>query len=418
MSVVEGMHINPEEEECPGWNEVARKKKKLAERADCNTGNAPTSAKGSGNGSSRTAASQNVLRRVVKASRIPNLPRDHFKTITRPRGGMDVGMDVKKTDLLIFKHSLAKAASLTAKQVFDDMLSTNPFQKIFVAATPFEKNACAYARVQEMSMGETVIGLAAYVVASDDTYRGVICGINVDLSDAELTEMIVNRRNPDALRVRRIKKTPTVIVLFDGQKHRNMSCVIVLDTRVPCITGMWTRAMRVVIWATGSMFAPRAMTKRNAADAACSHRHRIISVIPRVPSVAEHTQRLTGKCRKRFQVPYIVRRRRRRRRRRARRGSDTAGGEEAMAEEEPFSRPHHSRSASRGRSGSKSRSHSRGRDKGSRRFRSRGRSGSKGRVQKQMSLADKARMNMPSGQEVTQGILPEQKKRPIRDFNA
>ncbi|KAH7961222.1 hypothetical protein HPB52_005964 [Rhipicephalus sanguineus] len=36
------------------------------------------------------------------------------------------------------------------------------------------------------------------------------------------------------------------------------------------------------------------MTKRNAADAACSHRHRIISVIPRVPSVAERTQRRTA----------------------------------------------------------------------------------------------------------------------------
>ncbi|XP_075743945.1 putative cation-transporting ATPase 13A5 [Rhipicephalus microplus] len=118
------------------------------------------------------------------------------------------------------------------------------------------------------------------------------------------------------------------------------------------------------------------------------------------------------KCRKRFQVPYIVRQRRRRRRRRARRGSDTAGGEEGLAEEESFSSAHRSRSASRGRSrsrgrsGSKSRSGSRGRDKGSSRSRSRGRSGSKGRVQKQMSWADKARMNIPSGQEEVFGYQP------------
>nr|XP_037279858.1 glycine receptor subunit alpha-2-like [Rhipicephalus microplus] len=228
VSVVEGMDINPEEAECAGWIEVASKKKKLAERADCNAGNAPTSATGSGKGGSRTAASQNVLRRVVKASRIPNLPRDHFKTIIRPRGGMDV----KKTDLLIFKRSLAKAASLTAEQVFDDTLCTNPFQNIFVVATPFEANARAYARVQEISMGSTVIGLAAYVAASDNTCKGVIRGINVDLSDAELTEMIVNRRNPDALGVRRIKKTPTVIVLFDGQKVPQH--VVCDGVRYPC----------------------------------------------------------------------------------------------------------------------------------------------------------------------------------------
>ncbi|KAL1424739.1 hypothetical protein MTO96_019884 [Rhipicephalus appendiculatus] len=67
-------------------------------------------------------------------------------------------------------------------------------------------------------MGKIVIGVAAYVAASDNTCKGVIRGINLDLSDTELTELIVNRRNPGALGVRRIKKTPTVIVLFDGQK--------------------------------------------------------------------------------------------------------------------------------------------------------------------------------------------------------
>ncbi|KAH7961223.1 hypothetical protein HPB52_005965 [Rhipicephalus sanguineus] len=103
-------------------------------------------------------------------------------------------MDVKKTDLLIFKRSLAKVASLTAEQVFDDTLCMNPFQDIFIVATPFEVNARIYSRAQEISMGKTVIGLAAYVAASDDTCKGVIRGINVNLSDAELTEMIEESR--------------------------------------------------------------------------------------------------------------------------------------------------------------------------------------------------------------------------------
>ncbi|KAH7947174.1 hypothetical protein HPB52_008055 [Rhipicephalus sanguineus] len=412
VSVVEGMDINPEEAECAGWIEVASKKKKLAERADCNAGNAPTTATGSANGGSRTAASQNVLRRVVKASRIPNLPRDHFKTIIRPRGGMDV----KKTDLLIFKRSLAKAASLTAEQVFDDTLCTNPFQNIFVVATPFEANARAYARVQEISMGKTVIGLAAYVAASDDTCKGVIRGINVDLSDAELTEMIVNRRNPDALGVRRIKKTPTVIVLFDGQKVPQH--VLCDGVRYPC--SLYRRQVDVC-YACGDLghrsdVCPKGDDQKKCRGCGVQSPSPDHQCDPTCAICGGAHPTADRKCKKRFQVPYIVRQRRRRRRRRARRGSDTAGGEEAMAEEEPFSSPHRGRSASRGRSrsrgrsGSKSRSRSRGRDKGSSRSRSRGRSGSKGRVQKQMSWADKARMNIPSGQEVTQGILPEQKR--------
>ncbi|KAH7964570.1 hypothetical protein HPB51_027190 [Rhipicephalus microplus] len=400
MSVVEGMDINPEEAECAGWIEVASKKKKLAERADCNAGNAPTSATGSGKGGSRTAASQNVLRRVVKASRIPNLPRDHFKTIIRPRGGMDV----KKTDLLIFKRSLAKAASLTAEQVFDDTLCTNPFQNIFVVATPFEANARAYARVQEISMGSTVIGLAAYVAASDNTCKEVIRGINVDLSDAELTEMIVNRRNPDALGVRIIKKTPTVIVLFDGQKVPQH--VVCDGVRYPC--SLYRRQVDVC-YACGDLghrsdVCPKGDEQKKCRGCGMQSPSPDHQCDPTCAICGGAHPTADRKCRKRFQMPYIVRQRRRRRRRRARRGSDTAGGEEGLAEEESFSSAHRSRSASRGRS------RSRGRDKGSSRSRSRGRSGSKGRVQKQMSWADKAKMNIPSGQKVTQGILPEQKR--------
>ncbi|KAH8022667.1 hypothetical protein HPB51_000967 [Rhipicephalus microplus] len=391
VSVVEGMDINPEEAECAGWIEVASKKKKLAERVDCNAGNAPTSATGSGKGGSRTAASQNVLRRVVKASRIPNLPRDHFKTIIRPRGGMDV----KKTDLLIFKRSLSKAASLTAEQVFDDTLCTNPFQNIFVVAMPFEANARAYARVQEISMGSTVIGLAAYVAASDDTCKGVIRGINVDLRDAELTKMIVNRRNPDALGHVVCDGVRYPCSLYRRQVDVGYACGDLGHRSDVCPKGDEQKKRRGC-----GIQSPSPDHQCDPTCAICGGAH---------PTADR-------KCRKRFQVPYIVRQRRRRRHRRARRGSDTAGGEEGLAEQESFSSAHRSRSASRGRSrsrgrsGSKSRSRSRGRDKGSSRSRSRGRSGSKGRVQKQMSWADKARMNIPSGQKVTQGILPEQKR--------
>ncbi|KAH8018412.1 hypothetical protein HPB51_005825 [Rhipicephalus microplus] len=115
-------NIGTEEAKCPDWITVASKKKKLAERVAC-TANAPTSVTGSGKDGSHTAASQNVLRHIVQASRIPNLPWDHFKTILPPRGQMHV----KKTDLLIFKCSLAKVASLAAEQVFNETPCTTPF---------------------------------------------------------------------------------------------------------------------------------------------------------------------------------------------------------------------------------------------------------------------------------------------------
>ncbi|KAL1445077.1 hypothetical protein MTO96_045221 [Rhipicephalus appendiculatus] len=339
MSGVEGMETNTAEAECSGWIEVVSKKKKHAARADSN---APTSAQGSGNGGSRTAAPQTVLRRVVTASRIPNLLRDHFKTIIRPRGGMDV----KKTDLIIFKRALAKAASLTAEQVFDDTLCTNPFQNIFVVATPFEVNARAYARVQQISMGKIVIGVAAYVAASDDTCKGVIRGINLDLSDTELTELIVNRRNPGALGVRRIKKTPTVIVLFDGQKVPQY--VLCDGVRYPC--SLYRRQVDVC-YACGDLghradVCPKGEDQKKCRGCGMQTPSEDHQCDPQCAICGGAHRTADRKCRKRFQVPYIVRQRRRRRRR-ARNtqsaarpsSSDTTRGEEAHAGEQPFSSP-------------------------------------------------------------------------------
>lgn len=80
-----------------------------------------------------------------------------------------------------------------------------------------EKNARAYAKVQQVCIGTITTKVAAYVTASDDTCKGVIRGINPDISEVEPTYMIVNWRNPGALGERRIKKTTTVIVLLNGQ---------------------------------------------------------------------------------------------------------------------------------------------------------------------------------------------------------
>ncbi|KAH8018413.1 hypothetical protein HPB51_005826 [Rhipicephalus microplus] len=81
-------------------------------------------------------------------------------------------------------------------------------------------------------MCRTVVGLAAYVAASDSTRKGVIHGINANLSEEELTQMIVTQRNPDAPGIRRIKKTQTVIALFDEKKvHQHVLCD---GVRYPC----------------------------------------------------------------------------------------------------------------------------------------------------------------------------------------
>ncbi|KAH7982719.1 hypothetical protein HPB52_006785 [Rhipicephalus sanguineus] len=368
------------------------------------------------------------MRRVVKASKIPNLPRDHFKTIVRPRGGLDV----RKADLIAFKRALARAASLTTEQTCEDTLCANPFQNILIVATPLENNARAYAKVQQICMGNAITEIAAYVAASDDTCKGVIRGINPDISEAELTDMIVNRRNPGALGVRRIKKTPTVIVLFDGLKVPQY--VLCDGVRYPC--SLYRRQVDIC-YACGDL-GHRADVCPKGED---QRRCRGCGIL--MPPEDHHCDpkcaicegpHLTGdrQCKKRFQVPFIVRQRRRRRRR-ARQAqlaegstdSEAAGGPEGN---KPFSSQRGTRSASRtptersrSRSRSCSRSHSRSRrrpgnkprfgsggcDDNARRSRPRERSDSTVRFHESRTWAEKAKMGAQRGAQVTQGNSPE-----------
>ncbi|KAH7944670.1 hypothetical protein HPB52_023121 [Rhipicephalus sanguineus] len=50
---------------------------------------------------------------------------------------------------------------------------------------------------------------------------GVIRGIDLDLNDNQLRELIATKRNPSALEVKRIKNTPAVTILFQGMQVPN-----------------------------------------------------------------------------------------------------------------------------------------------------------------------------------------------------
>ncbi|KAL1470929.1 hypothetical protein MTO96_040184 [Rhipicephalus appendiculatus] len=266
------------------------------------------------------------MRRVVKASRIPNLPRDHFKTIVRPRGGLDV----RKADLIAFKRALANAASLTAEQTCEDTLCANPFQNILIVATPLENNARAYAKVQQICMGKAITEVASYVAASDDTCKGVIRGINPEITEAELTDMIVNRRNPGALGVRRFKKTPTVIVLFDGLKVPQY--VLCDGVRYPC--SLYRRQVDIC-YACGDLghradVCPKSEEQRRCRGCGTLTPPEDHHCDPKCAICGGPHLTADRQCKKRFQVPFIVRQRRQRRRR-ARQAHLAAGSTDSEA---------------------------------------------------------------------------------------
>ncbi|KAH7939578.1 hypothetical protein HPB52_014134 [Rhipicephalus sanguineus] len=307
-----------------------------------------------------TATAQGVVRRLAAASRLPRLPRSHIRVIVRPKGGLDL----KKVSLI----RLAQALATAAKPIPGG--HKGGYQS---------KNAGAYAALCLIRLGSTDYQVSAYTAASDDTCKGIIRGVDVDIDAQQLAAMIVNQRNPKAMEVHRIKDTTTVVILFSGLKVPNY---------VMCGTSMLRKCAVGVLSTT-----LRKITNASPKCALCGGAH------------------LTAdkSCRHRFQVPFVVRQRRRRRKR---------AKKHLRAQEGPTSRDSSVAPPSRLRSPSpafgKRRSRSRGRSGSRGRPRSKGRSLSKLRFQEASTTWAERAKPRPAQQpaQVTHAALPEQKEDP------
>ncbi|KAH9384756.1 hypothetical protein HPB48_026768 [Haemaphysalis longicornis] len=156
------------------------------------------------NGRRRTTATQGAMKRLAAASRLPRLPRDHIRIIVRPKNRFDV----RKISQIRLAQALAMTAALAPAEIKGYIIFPNVAENILVISTPATKNANAYAGIQQIRKREGSYKVAAYIAAPDNTSKGVIRGVNVDISDAQLQTMIVNQRNSKALEAKRIKKIP------------------------------------------------------------------------------------------------------------------------------------------------------------------------------------------------------------------
>ncbi|CAN7997241.1 unnamed protein product [Ixodes pacificus] len=212
---VEGEDISPEEFQCAGWQSAFTKRKSSQKCLPAESEQPANTPRGSSNGGSRTPAS--VKKRLVAASRMPRLPKEHFRVIVRPRGGLNV----KNVSQVKIAQALVTAAGLSFTNATEDIICPNAMQNILVVSTPSEHNAKTYAGVEAISIGSAIYEVSSYLAAPDNTCKGIIRNIDLELDHEQLRSLIVQLRNPKALEARRIKNSTTVVILFDGLKVPN-----------------------------------------------------------------------------------------------------------------------------------------------------------------------------------------------------
>lgn len=353
---VEGEDITPEECLESGWTTAISKRKTQGTPAP--GGKTSSTQRGGSTGGARTTTG--VKKRIVAASRLPRLPREHYRIIVRPRGGLNV----KNMSQIKVAHALASAAQLAPAEITDDIVCPNVMQNILVVSTPAEKNARAYSRVETITVGVANYEVSSYLAAPDNTCKGVVKGVDLDFDGEQLRDMIVQPRNPKALEVKRIKNTTTVVVLFDGLKVPNY--VMCGPSMLRCTL---FRRQTDVCYACGRLGhradvcpTPEKTICRGCGIATPAEDH---VCTPECALCGGPHPTADKSCNQRFQIPYVVRRRRRQRQRTKPPASPVRERDQSRSpsrgrSETPRSRSRRRRSRSRGRSCSRGGSRSRG----------------------------------------------------------
>ncbi|KAK8774532.1 hypothetical protein V5799_010935 [Amblyomma americanum] len=186
---VEGEDITPEEDsEKFGWR-VAGEKKTQEQESKLTPLNGGPAAAGH-----RRPQRKNFKSKLLKAARMPELPRQDIKIVMRPRVGLNLGE--------VSRFEISRASSQ-------------------LRTTPNRENAYRYSAVRNLTISVTAHGVSAYETAPHGTVKGVIRGVPMTDTIPEINDDIVQDYNPTALQANRIGKTTTVVIAFDGDKVPN-----------------------------------------------------------------------------------------------------------------------------------------------------------------------------------------------------
>ncbi|KAG0413063.1 hypothetical protein HPB47_009793 [Ixodes persulcatus] len=207
--VMDGDEISPEDFHAPNssWQDAIKKayaRRRVQSAAVQPRQNQPGT---TGLAAKRTA-------RGKKSPRLPKLPEDDVRVVLRLRGGILL----KPGDCVTLQRCIQLAANVTGGMAARDTFRLNEQQNTLLISTPSPENATRYSRLTKYTYREKEWEVAAYVVPPENTQRGVIQGIPQEDSEQDILENLVHSRNPSVLHARRMGRSNSVLILFEGDR--------------------------------------------------------------------------------------------------------------------------------------------------------------------------------------------------------
>ncbi|KAH7953933.1 hypothetical protein HPB49_014340 [Dermacentor silvarum] len=164
---VDGEEISPEEvTQDQGWRSAGVRR--VGAKTHTADSNALSLQPGARRGKSGGAA---LKSKVLRAGRMPSLPRNDIKIVIRPRGGLDIS----KIGAVTVADAILAAAGISQEDLCQDTLCPNLQQNIMVASTPKRENASRYVRMRQILISGKVHELSAYETTPHSTSRGRAC---------------------------------------------------------------------------------------------------------------------------------------------------------------------------------------------------------------------------------------------------
>ncbi|KAH9366935.1 hypothetical protein HPB48_021286 [Haemaphysalis longicornis] len=210
---VEGEDIS-QEEFCAqaGWLDSHRQKNQKALKALSLT--AETSRKADGARASVGLREKLRQRKPARKPRQPDLPKEDIKIILRPRHGLDVA----RTSQVLLRDCIMTAANIDPTEAEEDTVRTNNDKNIIVISSPSIERAEAYNNITTLKIKEHDHQIVAYATPPEECTKGVIHNIPSEESEEMISRSLVNKRNPTILQARRMGKTNSVVIVFEGEK--------------------------------------------------------------------------------------------------------------------------------------------------------------------------------------------------------
>lgn len=202
---VEGEEISPEEFTAEaGWLTSHRQR---GSRAIDNIGLRATGTVKDGAGGRTTRKP-----RYRQRPQLPALPREDIKIILRPREGLDV----TKVSSAGLRDGVFRAIRLAEQEAEGDLLRVNPEKNLIVISTPSMKRAEKYNSISEICIAGRNYQVTAYAAPPEDTAKGVIHNIPDYDTAEDITRSLVYSKNATILQARRMGKSNSVVIVFEG----------------------------------------------------------------------------------------------------------------------------------------------------------------------------------------------------------